>query len=611
MRPTWKTRLIAGGMVLLRILAALIIITIAYMGAPDLSYAESNTLEVICVNNDYPYIYQDENGLPKGVVYDLFKSYENSSGKKVTFKLCPPESVYQNFEKAGDVLFDANTAIDDSDHYLLSRPFILNELALAIKESSFRTISGDRDSIPKKLKTVGIKHDSLRANIFKKSCAEASIMSFDNNADAFSALSAGSIDAFGGPRDQIETVISENGYTGFTIIDTSNTNEPYCFMVKDSAILAALDAHIASYIKSSEFEKSYRGNFKVNRFGRYMTLNTIVAINATIAAIFFALFIFFSFKNSEKERLIFEKDSKLQKHINENQMLLNSLMSQEKTLIEFHINLSHEFRTPLNLILSASQSIESLVLNGDFKKLSNNFTTYNKMIRSNIFRLMKLINNITDLKKIEDSTFLLRKELIDIYFVTDELVTEINGYLGKKQVFIHSGDDYSTIELLSECDPQILRRMILNLVSNSLKHSQNLSKIMILIENTEKNVYLSVIDDGDGISDDKIKSIFSVYNKISASEFSSNEGAGLGIYLMNTFSKLIGGSFLMINKPSVLLDSRRTHSIISIPLLHSPYTFNNDYKDYSLDEFELINKYQVEIEFSDIYTLSQIEKNRI
>ena len=261
-------------------------------------------------------------------------------------------------------------------------------------------------------------------------------------------------------------------------------------------------------------------------------------------------------------------------------------LEDKNTLIDhFLLNLSHEFRTPLSVVLMAVEMMGYHIgqKEPDITKLTDIF----KSVTKNSYRLYKLINNLLDFTKIEAGAMQPTFADMDITENLRTLVACIQAYDYKRPVNI-------TLEipegaLNAACDAQIFDRIVLNLVSNSLKNIKDNGHIAISLNCLDGILILKVIDDGPGIPDDKQDIIFDRFRQVNTSLARSSEGCGLGLSLTKSLVHLLNGT---IGFKSALGEG--SEFIVELPVPQK------DEKRKCAEVDTLMIKQIIEIELSDI-----------
>lgn len=221
-------------------------------------------------------------------------------------------------------------------------------------------------------------------------------------------------------------------------------------------------------------------------------------------------------------------------------------LEENKLKTEFFANISHEFKTPLNILMGAMQLIEMYTLNGTIIDTEKKLEKYMKTMKQNALRLLKLINNIIDMTKIEASDLSIELHNYDVVNIVRNVVQSMAVYAGIKSVNIAFNSEIK--EKLIACDADKIERIMLNLLSNALKFTDKNGSITVNINSYESKVFISVKDDGIGISEDKLKLIFQRFSKVDKSFTRNREGSGIGLSIVKALVELHNGSITVESK---------------------------------------------------------------
>lgn len=252
---------------------------------------------------------------------------------------------------------------------------------------------------------------------------------------------------------------------------------------------------------------------------------------------------------------------------------------------QFLASISHEFKTPLNIILGTIQILELSNTNDeDFQKL---FNKYIKMQKQNSYRLLRLISNFIDITKVENNYIKTKFRNDNIIKVVEDITLSVVEYTKLKDINIIFDTDME--EKITSFDADMLERIILNLLSNSIKFTEPGGTIEVSIC-TEENIRISIKDTGIGIPEDKIRSIFNRYVQVENHLKRASEGSGIGLSLVKSLVELHEGSISVESK----LGSGTT-VVIELP----DKTIEGF--DITKDEENTYNIERIHVEFSDIY----------
>jgi len=246
-------------------------------------------------------------------------------------------------------------------------------------------------------------------------------------------------------------------------------------------------------------------------------------------------------------------------------------------------NLSHELKTPLTLIFS---SVKLLKTNKD-KPVK--IEKYADLIEQNGYRLLKVVNNLIDISKINTNSFKLNLQNIDIVKLIEDVIYLVEDYIKNKKRILRFNTD--TEKNVIKVDAERLERILLNLISNAVKFTDEGDIISINIQsNKNKYVLISVEDTGIGIKKEKHKSIFKQFNQSDESLSRNHEGSGLGLTIVHLLVKMHNGKIELESTPG-----KGSKFIIKLP---DTTLAKHEENNYQLEKVEQLNK--VEIEFSDI-----------
>lgn len=216
-----------------------------------------------------------------------------------------------------------------------------------------------------------------------------------------------------------------------------------------------------------------------------------------------------------------------------NQLIEMSAKAEAATeaKLNFFTNMSHEFRTPLTLILSP---LEDLINNEKIKPLAEKNLT---LIHKNVYRLLKLINQLIDYRKIEHDKMLLRVSQNNIVDFLKDILDSFQHSARKKHIDIRLITDAQKINVWF--DVSMLDKVIFNLLSNALKFSPPNGLIQAEITHDSRSVFLSIKDDGPGIPEEELEHVFEYFYQ---AQTNSTKGSGLGLSLSRDLMKLHHGS---------------------------------------------------------------------
>lgn len=280
--------------------------------------------------------------------------------------------------------------------------------------------------------------------------------------------------------------------------------------------------------------------------------------------------------------LSFIKDKKNLKHAVE----IESLKS------EFFANLSHEFKTPLNIILSTVQ----LVMN--YIEVNNEYPDYNMFnkclsnIKQNSYRILKIANNLIDMSKIDGNFYSINMGNYNIVEVVENIVQSLAEYMkdNKRNIIFDTIEE----EIITACDPDQIERIILNLLSNAMKFTSHGGNIYVDMEVNDRcnKVIIKISNDGEKINFEDRLRIFERFTQSESLLTRRAEGTGIGLTLVKSLVKLHNGE-VYVNTEF----EEGTQFCIELPIRKMKNFKNNNVREKSI--VSKVEKFN--IEFSDIY----------
>ncbi len=280
--------------------------------------------------------------------------------------------------------------------------------------------------------------------------------------------------------------------------------------------------------------------------------------------------------------LSFIKDKKNLKHAVEIESL--------KT--EFFANLSHEFKTPLNIILSTVQ----LVMN--YIEVNNEYPDYNMFnkclsnIKQNSYRILKIANNLIDMSKIDGNFYSINMGNYNIVEVVENIVQSLAEYMkdNKRNIIFDTIEE----EIIIACDPDQIERIILNVLSNAMKFTSHGGNIYVDMEVNDRcnKVIIKISNDGEKINFEDRLRIFERFTQSESLLTRRAEGTGIGLTLVKSLVKLHNGE-VYVNTEF----EEGTQFCIELPIRKMKNFKNNNVREKSI--VSKVEKFN--IEFSDIY----------
>ena len=199
----------------------------------------------------------------------------------------------------------------------------------------------------------------------------------------------------------------------------------------------------------------------------------------------------------------------------------------EKMRQDFIINVSHELRTPVTVIRGSMEALCDNIITEPER-----INEYHHQILSESIHLQKLINDLIDLSKLQNTDFSIEKSPLSLYEITNDVARSMKQPAGLRNIDITVTCNKNPDDYIFEGDYFRIRQMIIIILDNAIKFSYENTPIKInigktLSENGTKKIKMDISNKGNGIADKDINNIFERFHK---SEGENNEsGMGLGL----------------------------------------------------------------------------------
>jgi signal transduction histidine kinase/HAMP domain-containing protein len=210
---------------------------------------------------------------------------------------------------------------------------------------------------------------------------------------------------------------------------------------------------------------------------------------------------------------------------------------------EFLGVISHELRTPLNIIMNCSEALKM----GVFGEITPEHEKGTEKIRTQASHLLSLINGILEITKIETGGASLNLEPVDLNVLSTELESDYAMVSKEKNLAVSWHVPANLPGVM--CDRMKLRQVIINLVNNAIKFTDQGSVDIFFRSVADEPFFeVSVADTGIGMAEEFLPHIFDKFRQIDNSTTRNYSGTGLGLYLVKGFLDLVGGTISVKSK---------------------------------------------------------------
>ncbi|PKP12977.1 MAG: hypothetical protein CVU08_07735 [Bacteroidetes bacterium HGW-Bacteroidetes-3] len=233
-------------------------------------------------------------------------------------------------------------------------------------------------------------------------------------------------------------------------------------------------------------------------------------------------------RSYEMKRIKMKNELKLE------QKEYNNLKGLDKLKSRFFANISHEFRTPLTLISGYAENLKEALPSNNLKKQVFG-------IDQNAKKLLKLINELLDLSKLEDGKMSLALSQQNIVLYLKNLFFSVESFAEKRNISLHFISD--EIDIQAIFDSEKMEKIMMNVIANALKFTPENGNITLTIQRKNKETLsICVCDSGIGVEQDAISRIFDRFYQADNSDTRLYEGTGIGLALVKEFVVLHEGT---------------------------------------------------------------------
>jgi signal transduction histidine kinase/DNA-binding response OmpR family regulator len=283
---------------------------------------------------------------------------------------------------------------------------------------------------------------------------------------------------------------------------------------------------------------------------------------ASVAVLAYALSTFIY--NNEVKRFTYEnslhgKNLLLEEEKNVSNALAQKLRELSASKSKLYTNITHEFRTPLTVILGMSHQLRSFILNRDSVQQNEAIN----MIERNGQNLLDLINKMLDLSKLESGIVKLDMVQRDIISFLRYLSESFQSYSLSKDIHLTFLTDLDSFTM--DFDIEKVQQILTNLLSNAIKFTPDGGSISVLVKainhNNTETLQINIKDSGIGIAKEKLPYIFDRFYQVDNATTHQQSGSGIGLALVKELIKLMGGVINVSSEPG-----KGTEFIISLPV---------------------------------------------
>jgi signal transduction histidine kinase/DNA-binding response OmpR family regulator len=280
---------------------------------------------------------------------------------------------------------------------------------------------------------------------------------------------------------------------------------------------------------------------------------------AYLLYILFAIFLMWLFRRYILESEEYKNRIKIEK------LEHNKIKEVNKMKLEFFTNVSHEFKTPLTLILGPLQNLLKMETNDSKTKESL------LIMDRNANHLYRLINQVMDFRRVESNQLRVQASKGDFVDFCEKAVSSFHVLANEKHLSLSFKSEMP--ELMVYFDQDIMEKILNNLISNAIKYTPDSGKVKVAISVVKKTnqyndtpeIKIIVEDSGIGIPKNKTSKIFGRFYQVSGSNKANSFGSGVGLALTKKLIDLLQGDIKVLSE-----ENKGSSFIVTIPLIKKP-----------------------------------------
>jgi signal transduction histidine kinase/DNA-binding response OmpR family regulator len=335
-----------------------------------------------------------------------------------------------------------------------------------------------------------------------------------------------------------------------------------------------------------------------------------VLVSSLLLALTFGGVLFYLFRQNKKiNQKLLEQNNEIVRQKEELEELSAKAQVANEAKMNFFTNISHEFRTPLTLILAPLEEMQN------DSKMNHRWRRNLNLVHKNVIRLLRLINQLMDFRKIEVERMRLRASENELISFTNDILQSYQGIAHKRNIDLRLLTQERSLPLWF--DVNMLDKVLFNLLSNAFKFTGDGGFVHVSINRSEDNkeAVIKVEDNGMGMDEEVVKNTFNVFYQ---GEFENQKGSGLGLALSKELILLHSGSIDVKSKKkqgttfTIHLPLGKAHLKAEerIDTANIPAVLYEDEKVYTTDLLQAPATQELEgLKVEKEYTLLLVEDN--
>lgn len=508
-----------------------------------ISYAEVQNKDLLVIGtlDDFPIMYADQEGSPKGLAVDLLEAFGTEHGYRISYELYPSSQVNSVFADHGDLLYDGGSK-NLQNKPTVSLPFYYKNYSLITTDKNIpKNLS--RSTLTEYLQTyqnqnvsVGFKGSAEDAVKFTGNLNALPLKPYQKYSDLIADLKKETLKFALIPDELSKLIIPRDFISNLYVVPITVYIEDSTFELSSNEkdLVYELNHYLLGIKKDNTLSTLTRKWFTLdsvlNKSSKFLFYFNILGVLSVIIVLMLA------YKNVIMQKILDQKTMEIVEHTRVNELLFEKLLQEEQYKNSYFMNLSHELRTPISIVLNASQMCELALKNSAEFSGKAKSSKYINVINANGYRLLRIITDLIDLNRIQAKEYSLKFESTNLLMTLEQLIHSIveNEYLKLDQFQIESNEE----EILLDGDPYELSRIFATLISTSCKFSSGSAKILIQMIQTNQHIVVQYRDQSQGISESQINELLDSPYHQNPSLVMEQQSFGLGLYLAKELLKL-------------------------------------------------------------------------
>ena len=215
----------------------------------------------------------------------------------------------------------------------------------------------------------------------------------------------------------------------------------------------------------------------------------------------------------------------------------------DKLRKDFVANVSHELRTPISMLQGYSEAIVD-----DIAESKDEKNELAEIIHEESLRMGRLVNELLDLARMEAGHMQLNLEPVDLEAYTERILKKFNGIADENQIKLKLTKDLHASHAI--IDPDQIEQVFTNLIDNAIRHTNEQGYVHVTIHSTEKDINVSIADNGSGIPEEDLPFVFERFYKAdkSRTKTTKKKGTGIGLAIAKNIIEAHGGTLRVKSK---------------------------------------------------------------